>query len=288
MNPEISQTFNIVFAVCHPDDEALWVGGLLYELSKFSAIRAYVVCLSGHDAQSPRESEFLEAKKIAGYRDGVVLGSKLRAALDPLKSIDETFEEGLRHLNLKTDGIDLLITHSPYGDEQKHPHHAQAHRELRSWARRTHVPFGFFSCLPIPFYLHQAILHTPKRLGSLQLLNFSKCSSSTRRLLKIIHHKDLKKYWRAPKYYLQFLTDLSVKLRMLGCYRSTKLDVFQAGYATFDNPCEALYILDDAGLAPFEYLFDRMEIPEHPDLFSIPSLPFRISNRIRRWRGELK
>ena len=66
--------YRIVFVVCHPDDEAIWVGGLLHELSKFQNIRAYVICLSGRDPNSPREREFDQARREANYAGGVVMG----------------------------------------------------------------------------------------------------------------------------------------------------------------------------------------------------------------------
>src|SRR6266404_8308049 len=94
--------YGIVFAVCHPDDEAIWIGGLLHELSEIPYVQAYVICLSGRDPNSPRGQEFEAARRVARYAGGVVLGFPLRPAPEPLPEISQTVEEGLRLLNLKT------------------------------------------------------------------------------------------------------------------------------------------------------------------------------------------
>ena len=53
----------IVFVVCHPDDEAIWIGGLLQELSEIPYVRAYVVCLSGRgDKDVPQVAAMLGIK----------------------------------------------------------------------------------------------------------------------------------------------------------------------------------------------------------------------------------
>jgi len=111
------QNYNLLFVVCHPDDEALWVGGLVESLSTFQFLKVYVLCLSGVDAQSTRESEFYAARQVAGYTAGVVMGDRLRPATEPLTNIAYTVEHGIKKLNLEIGDISLLITHSPYGDE---------------------------------------------------------------------------------------------------------------------------------------------------------------------------
>ena len=95
-----ARKFNLVFAVCHPDDEALWVGGLLCELARLPFVNAYVVCLSGKDEQSPRMKEFEAARQVSGYSGGIILGFPLRPAPNPLPDTALTLREGLAFLKL--------------------------------------------------------------------------------------------------------------------------------------------------------------------------------------------
>ena len=59
----------------------------------------------------------------------------------------KTVLKGLSILGLKINDIDLLITHSPFGDEHMNPHHIQASKELFEWTYAHKISFGFFSCL---------------------------------------------------------------------------------------------------------------------------------------------
>ena len=68
---------NIFFVVCHPDDESLWVGGLLNLLGEISFLNVFVICLSGKDTNSPRIKEFDEAIKFTSTVKGIVMGGVL-------------------------------------------------------------------------------------------------------------------------------------------------------------------------------------------------------------------
>jgi hypothetical protein len=256
--------YHIVFVVCHPDDEALWVGGIIHSLSQFPAISVDVICLSGADAESPREQEFLQAKIHGGYHCGIVMGGRLRAATDPLPDTSKTVEIGLEKLGLDASKVSLLITHSPYGDERMHPHHRQASKELHAWTIRQNIPFGYFTCLPLPTGCMQPLLTNMKRLGALHLLNLSRCKYSTVR--KLFSHFLGKSHF-FPKYYLQFLTDAAVKNAMLCCYPSTDLKLFENGYSMFTNNCESICLFGDRGLEAIQYAIEQMEIPGEMNLF---------------------
>jgi LmbE family N-acetylglucosaminyl deacetylase len=254
------KVYNIVFAVCHPDDEALWVGGLLCELSKIPFVRASVICLSGNDQSSPRMAEFRAAREIAGYDAGIVLGAPLGPALKPLTNTSSILEEGLKSLRLTAANVDLLLTHSHYGDEHMHPHHRQAHRELRSWCGDFDVPFGYFSCIPLTWLRHIPVNTNLRRSGTLHLLNWSRCESVFAPAQRAAN-PSLDSRFDAPKHYLQFQTDVAAKSRMLACYQSIDLDQHERGYAMFTSAIEAIYLLDDRGLEPWRRVVDDMEIP---------------------------
>lgn len=257
-------SINILFVVCHPDDEALWVGGLLHGLTQFADVNVYVICLSGKDELSLRPQEFEEARAIAGYRAGVVMGSALRPAGQPLPPVDEAVSAGLERLGLSKTDIDVLITHSPFGEEHMHPHHVQASFELYEWTTRHNIPFGYFSCLPLPTCRLQPALRNMKRLGALQVLNYAWCKyGALRRAIRWCEGKP----WRYPHLYIQWLVDATTKRAMLACYRSIDLAMHEQAYAMFSNNVESLYLFDDQGAKVFDQLLNFMEVPGSPDYF---------------------
>src|ERR1044071_5367010 len=164
----------VVFFVCHPDDEALWVGGLVSGLGRFG-VEVSVICASGGGQGSVRAAEFQSAREGAGYKRGLVLGGPLRAANEPLPPLALTLEAGLTQLGIDPSEVALLVTHSPYGDEHRHPHHKQAYQELKQWAQGSRVPFGFFSCMPLPWLQHQPIAASLRRAHGLSLIGVFEC-----------------------------------------------------------------------------------------------------------------
>ncbi len=275
--------YRLLFVVCHPDDEALWVGGLLHALSKFPFLEVNVICLSGRDPNSPREDEFNDAKKIAGYHQGVVLGGELRQANTPLPPVAKTLEEGLQKIGLKIQDISLLITHSPYGDEHLHPHHVQTYNELFQWTCETKIPFSFFSCLPLPYLIYQPLLKNLKRFRKFHLLNFSKCRSMLW-FFKFLINKLLNLYTPQPRYYFLFNTDGHVKQKMINCYQSINIKEHLKGYGMSTNSCESLYIFDKSGLQPFQAVMDFMDIPGPKDLFKSISLRGSLKSKLLFWK----
>jgi LmbE family N-acetylglucosaminyl deacetylase len=283
-----TRRYKIVFAVCHPDDEAIWVGGLLHELSEIPYVQAYVVCLSGRDSNSPRDKEFEAARRAAGYTGGIVLGFPLRPAPQPLPDTSRTLREGLKLLGLEVGDVDLLLTHSPYGDEQLHPHHVQTHRELKAWSKKAEVPFGYFSCLPIPQFRLSPILTEVRRSGTLHLLHLSRCSH-------VLSPEDRKAqgatvFDDCPSYYLQFLTDRVAKLQMLSHYRSIGLESHACNYTMFTNPCEALYLMDDKAYQPFSTIIEDMKVRAAVQILKVPQSSLTTVNSARPsfWRKAFR
>ena len=52
---------NVVFVVAHPDDESLWVGGLLNFLNETKSAEPHVICMTGRQHEF-RYSEFKKAQ----------------------------------------------------------------------------------------------------------------------------------------------------------------------------------------------------------------------------------
>ena len=257
--------FNIVFGVCHPDDEVLWAGGLLCELARLEKFRTYVICLSGLDETSPRMAEFESAKRTAGYTAGVIRGGKLRGANDPLPPTPITLADGLMELKLQPEDIDLLITHAPFGDEHCNPHHVQAHRELKTWCAARAIGFAHFACIQLPGIAHKSMLSDLRRRGTLRLLQLTRCTGR-----------------RAPRYYVQFMTDISAKIRLVQCYQSIGQSEHDDGYTMFSNPCEALYLQDERALRPIMALIESMRVPGATPLVRAKSFTRGALSRLRR------
>ncbi len=282
MGQEINR--NLVFVVCHPDDEALWVGGVLRGFSQFEELNVYVVCLSGA-AEADRKMEFKSAESIAGYKAGIIMGGKLRKATDPLPSVPATLMGGLREVNLDPHEVDLLVTHAPYGDEHMHPHHVQACEELYQWAEKQSIPFACFSCVPFPNGALVPILRNMKRLGGLQLLNFAWVRYGLlRKVFRFIEGKP----WRYPVAYVQWQVDAIAKREMLNSYQSIDLESHARGYAMFSSNVESLYLFDNRGIDLIGRLISAMEVPGASDFFSGSWTDDNIRQRILRklsfWR----
>lgn len=275
----------ILVVVCHPDDEALWFGGSLNALTILGSSEVCVLCLSGRDANSLRENEFHEAMSIAGYSKGVVLGFSLRDAHQALPNISETVKQGLVELGYDTSDIELLITHSPYGDEHRHPHHVQAYQELFSWTKKKKVPLGFFSTIPLPIGGIRSCLHNYQRKDQVHLNFFGHCTYSLLDILRVNFF-----YGRGwmPKFYCQWQINSSIKKAMLNCYESINLKQHEEGYAMFTSGVESFYLCDEAGLSAIKALIEKMDVPGASDLFDLPSRP-RVfaSNIYRRLKNAL-
>jgi hypothetical protein len=256
----VTEARRIVFAVCHADDEAVWIGALLHGLAQFDFLDVSVACFSGAGERSP---EFEAARAVAGYDRGALLDLPLRSALEPLPPTGELLEQALGELELAPEAIDLLVTHAPYGDEHLNPHHRQAHVELRAWSERKSVPFGFFTTLPSPFALHRPLLTDLRRRGPLHLLQLARCRPTVQGRL-------LTRSWRplgTARYFAQFLGDADSKRRMLECYRSVDQEEFRDGYAMYTSACESVYVLDERGGRVLREVHAAMDAPHPTDLF---------------------
>jgi LmbE family N-acetylglucosaminyl deacetylase len=274
----------VVIAVCHPDDEVIWVGGLIAALSRYHFLRVLVICLSGNDPASPRVAEFAAARSVAGYERGVILGGPLRGANDPLPPLGPVLEEGLARLGVAHSDIALLITHPAHGDEHTHPHHRQAFADLSAWSAKEGVPFGFFSYMPLPHLCHRPMLQSMRRDRRFHVVNLAECELAWPGI-----------FWRSlnrrhPRYYLLFSVDPELKRRMLDCYRSINLDAHIDGYAMTTANVEGLYLCDSYAIKIFHELLDAMPPPAvHNALAEPPTIPPSSSGilararRIRDW-----
>jgi hypothetical protein len=106
-------------------------------------------------------------------------------------------------------------------------------------------------------------------------------------MIRRVIDKKFRNDLRCPRYYIQFVSDLSVKTKMLDCYASIDIASHRKNYIASTSPCEALYLYGEAGLYPFRGLMDLMTIKTNPDLFETFSYRNRIPSFLKRKFSEL-
>tara|TARA_R110002020_G_scaffold40566_2_gene119900 strand:+ start:2901 stop:3620 length:720 start_codon:yes stop_codon:yes gene_type:complete len=236
---------NIVFVVAHPDDETLWVGGLLNYLSKLDNVTPHVICMTGQN-NVERYEEFKNSMRIANIKNCVVGDMEIPAnGTIPLNDIEGVFNNSLQELKLTTKDIDLLITHSFYGDEHEH----LQHRQLFNHFFESGIPFAFFSSMTLPVQM-ACTLKTMKREHNTHLINEA-----------VVLNFD------GATHYLQFKVDEQIKNKMLQQYNSINLEEHMQGYATWDSYIEGLYFKNAEAYEVFKPIVDRMPSPGGPRSF---------------------
>lgn len=151
-------SLKILLVTAHPDDEVIWFGSTLHELSKNPDIDIRVICLWGA-LEKPgtmsavtagfsdldRERHFYEACENQGYGKCKIFVDELFDASANQYQTDERLHTAF-NICLKSVGdYDILLTHSPDGDERKHPHHIRLYDFFRKITIENDIPFGFFS-----------------------------------------------------------------------------------------------------------------------------------------------
>ena len=246
-------THKIVFVVAHPDDESLWIGGLLNFLVNRNEVDPYVICITGrHDPY--RFKEFEEAMNVIGLKNWSVQEEDIpqRGGI-PLSNPEEAFYKGLDELNLALSDIDLLITHPFYGDEHLHLQHVHLFDSLHYISNLNNIPFGFFSTCTIPYFKLTPLSIDMRRDGKTHLINFCLCEGSYKGL--------------SPSHFFQFKIDGVLKNSMLKCYESLNQEEHQRGYASWDSHVEGLYVLDSRGTKILEEIQKKLNIPAEGTLF---------------------
>ncbi len=253
-----------LLVVCHPDDESLWMGAVLAASAAVSDLSWHVVCLSGRDPASPRADEFAEAHTVARWGTGRVLGTRLRPATDPLPEIARTLNHGLSLDNLTPQDFDIVISHSPFGDEHRNPHHKQAHREIKQWAKVSKIPFGFFSPALIPAG------NVKPRLRSLhrgELLHATLAGPCRFGLTSRVRYFSWTGSLRPPRFVIQLVGDSHTKSMMLQSYQSIDQSEHRDSYASFTNALETIYFNDRRGFQALLGRIRQLPVPGPHPLF---------------------
>jgi len=237
---------NILITTAHPDDELIWFGSTLYELSKFENINIYCICFWGL-LEPPgsmrnvtpgykdidRKDQFYEVSKAMNFKNSWIITETKHEVIQQNRQKDEVIEEefknALKNINLDEKDISLLITHSYYGDERKHPHHIRMYDFFSNYTLHNNVPFSFFSILKIPDINHNSILKYTLRKNQLHLLSLEKIDNSSLNIKN------------KPAFCLEFQGNLYKKLEMLKLYKSVDFKKHYNDYYAFSTVSERLY-----------------------------------------------
>ena len=159
--PELAGPLRIVVVVAHPDDEALWAGGLLLGRPPGSLFIA-ALCRGQDPDRAPRFRHALAVLDASGAMGDLDDGPEQTPLADGL--VQETV------LALLPAGpIDLLLTHGPEGEYTEHRRHREIARAVRTLLDRGDLVAERFwqfayadeggACLPKP--RPEASLHLP-------------------------------------------------------------------------------------------------------------------------------
>ena len=228
---------DILLIVAHPDDEVIWLGSTLYEFTKMDNININVINLWGileppgsmqaiTDGYKDidRKEQFYDVCKNMNFNKYYIITDVETPVYKRMNQTDDNilreFNKALKISNIKK--IDLIITHSPYGDEHKHPGHIVTNRFSKNYCKKNSIPFSFFSVLPLPNIFHKPLLHSTYRLNDLHILNYSQCNNE-------------------KFYYIQFQGNLTKKIESLKLYKAVDFKKHYDGYTGFSIISEGLY-----------------------------------------------
>ena len=227
----------ILLITAHPDDEIIWFGSTLYQLTKFKNININVICLwslleipgsmaavSEGYKDIDRKEQFYNVCKFMNFSKYYLIFDNQNEIIEPYNYdyILQGFINAFNILKLnELDKIDLIITHSYYGDEKKHPGHITTHNFSKQYAELNNIPFSYFSILQIPNINHIPLLNNCYRKNGLHLLNLSKCNDNL--------------------YYIQFQGNLNKKIKALKLYKAVDFEIHYDHYMGLTLITEGLY-----------------------------------------------
>jgi LmbE family N-acetylglucosaminyl deacetylase len=215
----------LLVVVAHPDDEAVWAGGILAALVP----RFRVLIVSATHAGTPqRAAEFRRACSELGA-ESIMMDCR-DGGNEELPAITSQIEGLLADREIDPDSLASVLTHSPSGEEHWHPQHIQLHWQVSNWARKKRLDFCFFSCHPGISSFSQAFTwgiplvrlvgSKPKKYLARECLRFARC------------------LWRYRSHdMIKVAVDRESKRKLLAIYDAQSLK----DYAAYTSPYEFLF-----------------------------------------------
>lgn len=122
--PEPPGSARVLVVVAHPDDEALWAGGLLASRPLWNVF-ILALCRGADPDRAPRfrlALDYLDAKGVMGDLDD---------GPDQAPLADERVQEAIRDL-APAGPFDLVLTHHPEGEYTRHLRHLEVALGVRA------------------------------------------------------------------------------------------------------------------------------------------------------------
>ncbi len=222
--------------VSHPDDEIIWAGNLLINLSR-SGWKVYIICLSR--ATEDRNNQFYQVCKEAGfdaYLSQDLIPSVTQSIGDVTKKINEA------KALFQCEGPDLILTHSPYGDEHNHPHHVDCFKQVYKWTKKRKIPLAFFSTIKLPLF------HYPTQ-GNVHQENGYIIAEQGKTYLSPYYF--LNSLRGCPRYYITFGFNQNEKKAFFSLYQSVNIQVHIEQYLALSLLQENIYFFCKKGVKLF-------------------------------------
>jgi len=245
----------VLFVVAHPDDESLWIGGILSLLNQTEGIDVSVLCMTG-GLDPERSSSFRKVMDILNIsswhhtqNELVKVGGVL------IDSAEQVLSQGL--VNLGSLKYDMIVTHSFYGDEHLHVQHKQLYSVVRSYCTNNNIPFSYFSFMTIPYFAMTTNQTSAKRIHKTHLVNDMNCHA-----LEGIQYGI-----KVPHKYYQYKVNSELKDMLLQCYTSINLEEHQRGYYAWDSSIEGFYTEEEAASEVFDQINETFLVPAEASCF---------------------
>ncbi len=179
-----------------------------------------------------REQQFYNLVEYLGFNKSYIITQPKHNInyYEPLKNkiIDKEFIRALKKINVKIENVSMIITHSFYGDERKHPHHIKLYEYFSKYTFDNNIPFGFFSIIKIPNINHKSILHSTYKFNNLHILSYD----------TVDDYVHIKNY---PTYMIEFGNEINIKKKALKLYKSVDYNKHIKDYVSISCLAERLY-----------------------------------------------
>jgi hypothetical protein len=258
----------ILLLTAHPDDEAIWGAASLSSLCLEALIEVSVICLwtacenpgsisstVNKELDYLREEHFYKSCKVLGFSDSFICTSDYSNKLSE-ETLELGLHEGLSNLKKTLNDFDVVVSHSYYGDERRHPHHIKIFKLTQEKIKGTGIGHSFYSFVPLSTLTHKPCSTGIRRKGIFHLLGEFICSPSQDEL------KEGLKIFCGGRNLSMFICqgDLTRKRRALEEYKTIDLKKHDGDYGSFTSSTDFLYC-DYISSQKFTKVFDSLDKP---------------------------